>query len=447
MKVTKNREKKNKKRTKSNNFKTQFTEKRLSSKGGLALIKKLWDKLGGENELEQGISIEKGANATYPISRVLTILVLGIVGGAKHISHLYQLSVDDALRSLWNWVKFPVVSTITRTLELFNHRHCYELTSVHQRLRQKVWKNKYRLQKVTLDLDSSPKTVYGNQEGVGKGYNPEHPGKKSYHPLFCFVSETLEILHGWLRDGTAYTANGAAEFFKECFSFLPNMVRWVTVRADAGFFGKEFLDLLEQFKCKYIIACKIKGWKVLAETKANWRKRGANLWTGIFYHQCQGWDKPRKFVAVKELLGYDYSPNFFGPQPIYDYYLCVTNIDNSVLTLWRFYNKRANCENLIAQGKNQIGMGSMRTQLFWSNAVLFELALLAYNLIVWFRRTCFPMTRWNEEVETFRSWFLYTAAKVVHTGRKWYLNLSEGLPWKREWQQTLSILEQLVYTE
>lgn len=445
MKVKKNKRKRYNNKSKTNSFKTQFSQKRLTSRGGMTLLKRFWDKLAGETSLEENISVEKGSNATYPVSRVLTILVMGIASGAKHISHLYQLALDEALRSLWNWAKFPVVSTITRTLELFDYRHCYELTTVHQRLRQKVWRNKYGLRSITCDLDSSPKTVYGDQEGVGKGYNPEHPGKKSYHPLFCFISETLEILHGWLRDGTAHTANGATEFFKECWAFLPQTVRWVTIRADAGFFCKEFLDLLEKLKCKYIIACKIKGWKALAEAKATWRKCGDNLWTGIFYHQCRGWDKPRKFVAVKELVGYDYSPNLFGPQPIYEYHLFVTSIEKSVLALWRFYNKRANCENLIAQGKNQVGMGSMRTQLFWSNTVLFELAMLAYNLIVWFRRTCLPKIRWREEIETFRSWFLHTAAKVIHTGRRWYLDLSEGYPWKQEWRQAISTLDQLLY--
>lgn len=445
MRVKKNKRKKNSQESKSNPFKTQFSQKRLTSRAGMALIKRFWDKLAGERTLEEGLSLEKETNATYPVGRVLTILVMGIAGGAKHISHLYQLSLDEALRSLWNWSKFPVESTITRTLELFGYRHCYELTTAHQRLRQKVWRSQYGPRSITCDLDSSPKTAYGNQEGVGLGYNPEHPGKKSYHPLFCFIGETLELLHGWLRDGTAHTANGATEFFKECWFFLPKMVRWVTVRADAGFFGKTFLDLLEQLRCKYIICCKIKGWKVLAETKANWRKYSNNLWTGIFYHQCQGWDKPRKFVAVKELVGYNYSPNLFGPQPIYEYHLFVTNIEKSVLVLWRFYNKRANCENLIAQGKNQLGMGSMRTQLFWSNAVLFELAMLAYNLIVWFRRTCLPKIRWKEEIETFRSWFLHTAAKVIHTGRRWYLDLPRGYPWKQEWQQALSNLDHLAY--
>jgi len=71
--------------------------------------------------------------------------------------------------------------------------------------------------------------------------------------------------------------------------------------------------------------------------------------------------------------------------------------------------------------------------------------MLAYNLLVWFRRACLPVTRWKEEIETFRSWFLYTAVKVVYSGRQWYLNLSEGCYWQREWQHALSALDKLVF--
>ena len=44
----------------------------------------------------------------------------------------------------------------------------------------KVWDKKW-FGRVTLDLDSSVKTVYGNQEGANVGYNPHKKGKKSYH--------------------------------------------------------------------------------------------------------------------------------------------------------------------------------------------------------------------------------------------------------------------------
>ena len=77
--------------------------------------------------------------------------------------------------------------------------------------------------RVTLDLDSSVRTVFGNQEGAKVGCNPHKKGKKSYHPIFCFIAETRECLHSWFRDGSAYSANGAVEFVKETqLQFLSN---------------------------------------------------------------------------------------------------------------------------------------------------------------------------------------------------------------------------------
>jgi hypothetical protein len=38
------------------------------------------------------------------------------------------------------------------------------------------------------------KTVYGNQQRAKKGYNPKKPGRKSFHPLLCFIGETRDFL-------------------------------------------------------------------------------------------------------------------------------------------------------------------------------------------------------------------------------------------------------------
>ena len=63
--------------------------------------------------------------------------------------------------------------------------------------------------RVTLDLDSTVKTVYGRQQGAEKGYNPTHPGKRIYNPLIAFIAETGEALMGWLRPGDTFSANGS----------------------------------------------------------------------------------------------------------------------------------------------------------------------------------------------------------------------------------------------
>ena len=43
---------------------------------------------------------------------------------------------------------------------------------------------------VTLDLDSTVITRYGQQEGAARGYNPAEHGRVSHHPLMAFVADS-----------------------------------------------------------------------------------------------------------------------------------------------------------------------------------------------------------------------------------------------------------------
>ncbi|MBK8626791.1 MAG: transposase [Saprospiraceae bacterium] len=58
--------------------------------------------------------------------------------------------------------------------------------ALHERLLvfNKSYLDSLSLQRITLDLDSTEQTVYGNQDGAAKGYNPHKKGANSYHPDF-----------------------------------------------------------------------------------------------------------------------------------------------------------------------------------------------------------------------------------------------------------------------
>ncbi len=105
------------------------------------------------------------------------------------------------------------LSPITAPSELFSQTHCHELSEAEADARKafarkKVWSKRW-FGRVTLDMDSTVESVCGEQEGAAKGYNPQNPGHKSYHPLLCFIAETRECLHNWFRTGSAYSANGS----------------------------------------------------------------------------------------------------------------------------------------------------------------------------------------------------------------------------------------------
>ncbi len=251
-------------------FHIQFTEKDLTGNAELTQLGRFADKLNLPKILERHIGIKRANNADYQAGEVVMMLTVGVLAGVKHLSHMAILRSDSVLRKLFNWEKFPDDTTLGRIFKLFTPKHCKELSEVESKFRRKVWGKKW-FGRVTLDMDSTVRGVYGSQEGAAKGYNNKKKGQKSYHPLLCFIAETRECLHNWFRTGNANSANGSVEFMKECFAKLPKRVWKVVVRADSAFFNGALFDYLESKSAQYLIKVNMKGLIPLLE-KRKWHK-------------------------------------------------------------------------------------------------------------------------------------------------------------------------------
>jgi hypothetical protein len=128
------------------------------------------------------------------------------------------------------------------------------------------WLHESGLESITLDADSTVKSVCGNQEGAAKGFNTTKKGAKSYHPLLVFVSEMKLLNHKWFRTGSAYTANEIVDFLKEVKASLPKNIAKVFFRADSGFFAEGLFDLLESFCWDYLVKVKLKNLEKLLQS-------------------------------------------------------------------------------------------------------------------------------------------------------------------------------------
>ena len=77
-----------------------------------------------------------------------------------------------------------------------------QILTVMRTLRERVWAAaNVKLEIVTLDTDTTVHTLYGQQMGGRKSYNPKNKGKRSYQPMLTFMAETREYLWGGLRNG------------------------------------------------------------------------------------------------------------------------------------------------------------------------------------------------------------------------------------------------------
>ncbi len=424
---------------------TQFNEKNLTGNAGLTLFGKFAKKINILNILENNVSIARSPQAEYSVAGIIFMFMFGILAGGQHISHMAIIGNDTALRNIFEWIKWPVASTFGRVFKLFTQKHCVELSNAEAQIRKKVWGKKW-FGRVTMDMDSSVKGVYGNQEGAQKGYNPKKRGQKSYHPLFCFIAETRECLHNWFRTGSAYSANGSVEFMKECIDRLSNRVWKIAVRADSAFYSGDLFDYLEQNHCLYLVKAKLNGLdSILAGLKWTPVKKQPGFEQAEFTHKCAGWKKARRFVVVRCIDDVVCDDLLFGiPKITYSYFCYVTNMD---LTPWgahKYYGKRATSENWIEWCKNQMASGSVLTQNFWANSAIFQACVLAYNLMVWMMWLN-DKKGFSQEPQTIRMFLIHAPARLRQAGRQWFLRLPEDFAFKERWQKIEASIDALTF--
>ncbi len=86
-------------------------------------------------------------------------------------------------------------------------------------------------------------------------------------------------------------------------TLLPEKHALRVVRADAGFFDQQLLGFLEQRGLSYIIVARLTLWlKREAARVTAWRALDEHYAAGEFFLQLFGWDRPRRFVVIRERL-------------------------------------------------------------------------------------------------------------------------------------------------
>src|SRR5271156_197878 len=176
--------------------------------------------------------------------------------------------------------------------------------------------------------------------------------------LCAVLSEAHFLLHGWLRSGNCGTSRGVVEFLKEALALLPEKHALRVVRADAGFFDQQLLGFLEQRGLSYIVVARLTLWlKREAARVTAWRALDEHYAAGEFFLQLLGWDRPRRFVVIRERLRAE-RPSLgrkLLDVPGYTFRVFVTNLALPPEELWRDYNHRADMENRIAELKHDLG--------------------------------------------------------------------------------------------
>jgi len=418
---------------KSAAIKKTFSGKRITKYSGLEPIMNYIKTTGIIKKIET-LFPSKIYNATKHTNvQILLSIILSSMSNINRMCRIENFTSDVLVEKLLNLINRIDANTISTRIKHLGQSGAIILQEgLFQIVSQ--WIEKSKLEKLTIDMDSSVSRVYGRQEGSAKGYNPVKKGQRSYHNLLCFVSEIKIVLNSWFRDGSAYTSNGACEFMKQTLAILPKSIKKVFVRCDSGFFDGKLFDLLEQRGHDYLVKVKLKNLYPLLKAQ-EWEAVDSKTSQVSFDYQCNRWKKSRKLKAVRILVEHQYVKMFEGVTklPVYAYYCYCSNIEAiSGVELHQLYKKRGESENWIEQAKNQLLASKTLTQSFHANDILWQLSILAYNISVMMR---YETNRkfWHQEHKTFREWFIELPGKVIESGRQIKLKMYENYYHKANW--------------
>ena len=366
-----------------------FSGKNLTPYGGLLPVATMLEKLGFKQLVEEMLTVHRIPRA-MSIYQFLLGMVLAIYVGFSRLNHLRFVAQDPMLTGVLQVGQLPPQSTFWRFLASLALPVAKQLMVLQRVLRHGVWEAaNVRLETITLDTDTTVHTLYGQQMGGRRSYNPKNKGKRSYQPILTFLAETREYMGGELRNGDRPTGRQIARHLESVFAALPSCVGKIFARADAGFYCQEAVEAYEKGEASFIIVAS-KTRRLLAELqKACWKpspKTDADEQCE-FWYQPEGWGRAYRFLALRypqpresSEAGEQYQL-FDSPQ--YRYRVFVTDMQESIDLLVWFYNQRAGAENLIKEANNDAGLAAHPSRRWAMNCVHFQLAMLAYNLNCW----------------------------------------------------------------
>src|SRR5882757_9232399 len=233
-----------------------FNGRNLTPYGGLLPVITMLEKLGFQMLVEQTVTSKRIPRA-MDLYRFLLGIVLGLYIGFPRLNQLRFIARDPILTGILKVTKLPVQSTFWRFVNAWHRHVARQILNIMRTMRQRVWEAaNVQLAVVTIDTDTTVHTLYGQQMGGRKSYNPKNKGKKSYQPMLTFIAETREYVWGELRNGDRPTGKQIGAHIRNVCAALPACVKRILGRADSGFYCWEAVEAYEGCKAQFVISAR-----------------------------------------------------------------------------------------------------------------------------------------------------------------------------------------------
>jgi hypothetical protein len=404
-------------------LKVDFQGSRVTSDGGLILMRELDERLGLSELVQQHLTDPRGKNTQLPLADLLRQSVYSRLAGYEDANDAQQLSKDPTFRLISSekiWERGAALTSRLQSFEtevLAQEENVAGLEAINRDLIAKA-ESVDAPQRVVLDMDSTEIPVYGQQED--SAYNG-HFESTCYHPLLLF-NRKGDCLAAKLRPGNVHSAEDWEEVLLPEIERQQKLGKEVVFRADAAFAKPEIYEALEQRGVKYAIRIPANDSleRDIAELLTRPVGRPSHkpvVWYKSFLYQAASWKTARRVVAKVEFHFGELVPRVG---------FIVTNLETDSRAVVRFYNKRGTAEQWIKEGKQAVKMTRLSCHRFRSNEVRLWLSVIAYNLGNLWRRLVLPKRIDNWSLTSLQQRLVKTGGRLVKHARYYWLMLAES---------------------
>lgn len=446
-------------------IKVQSLDQRLTSHAGAILLRDFDHQLGlTESLADQLLDPRRQDLIRYQAVELLRERVYAMAMGDQHQDDLDRLAHDPAMKlACWDrpgeevlnqrLASQPTQSRLVGWLAEYKQnrealRHSL-FDGVHRHLRSTgaTKDTDRRVRQATIDIDSFPIPVHGQQKGAAyNGYYKD----TVYHPMVASFSvggdydstrEGLRLGNGFihcvLRQGNVHTAKGIQRFVRNVIDKARQMAWSFDVRLDAGYTEGAVMDALTDQKVRF--CGRLRKNPVLVRLAEPHLKRppgrppagGYEDVIELGMHQAVGWKHAQRLLLVivdkpdSKTGQLDLMPRYF---------FLITNWSEQERTgedVLAHYRKRGTFEDRLGEFNDAIGC-RLSSSSFEENEVTMLLGLLSFNMASMMRNELEDAIGGCWDLGRFQQTVLRTGARVIKKARRLviYIEQSVGEFWE-----------------
>ncbi len=367
---------------------------------------------------------------------VLGTVLLSILSGHHRYSHMTALRFDTVNPPLLGMTRVVSEDSVRRGFESMNQDEAEKWLQKHYRL---CWEP-LLTEDWILDIDSTIKTIYGQQEGAEIGYNPHKPGRPSHVYHSYFIGRLRLCLDVEVHCGKQNAGKHGTPGLWRLIDSLPQEARPKLIRGDCNYGNENTMLEAESRSIPYLFkqrqTSKVQKLIALMEQQGKWSDAGQG-WEGIEDElQLSGWSRKRRIIVLRRPLSRrDHWNQLKSRMPLlewggifpiasatYEYAVLVTSLSDGLEVSSQLYRDRADIENCFDELKNQWGWAGYTTVDMKRCQILAQMVGLVYNWWSLFVRLADPDQ--HREAITSRPMLLHGVARQTQHGGQVKLTVS-----------------------